>query len=232
LTATHKDLVQLMAQWIGWELERDEFEKVGSAAGRRPALRVKRHGPLAAPGLRVDALMRRIERRVRRIVPAGIDVEFAAVPDLPPAREPRLPLEAIVLSLARRAAAVMPASGTLRVAAAVHEPPKAERGVLPAVAPARYVTLSVSESSGGLDSDALTRAFDDEPGGADVTAEIDGGIPLATVYRMLQRVGGDLSIEVEPGRGSRFTIFLPVESEAGEVATQPAAQALTANPPG
>lgn len=223
LTATHKDLVRLMAQWIGWELERRELEKASNAVGRKRALRVQHHGRVAAPGLRVDALLRRVERRVRRIVPAGIEVEFAPVPDLPPTREPRLPLEAILLSLTRRAAAVMPANGTLTVAAAYQDPPKTERDVLPAVAPARYVTLSISESSGGLDSDALARAFDNEPSaGPDVAAEIDGGIPLATVYRMLQRAGGDLSVEVERGRGSRFTVFLPIEAEPAESESKPA----------
>ncbi len=231
LTATHKDLVRLMAQWIGWELERHELEAASSAAGRKRPLQLRHHGPIAAPGLRVDALLRRVERRVRRIVPAGIKLEFTSVPNLPLAQEPRLPLEAILLSLARRAAAVMPAGGTLRVSAATQEPPKTEPGVFPAVAPARYVTLSVSESSGGLDSDALARAFDNEPSSAaDVSPEIDGGIPLATVYRMLQRAGGDLSVEVEPGRGSRFTIFLPLASETDDSAKQSATQAAAAAP--
>jgi hypothetical protein len=232
LTATHKDLVRLMAQWIGWELERDELEKASSAGARKRALRVQHHGAAPAPVLRVDALLSRVERRIRRIVPAGIEVHFETVPSLPPAREPRLPLEAILLSLARRAAAVMPATGTLTVSAAYQEPPKPENGVLPAVAPARYVTLSISESSGGLDADALARAFDHEPSsGADMTAEIDGGIPLATVYRMLQRAGGDLSVDVEPGRGSRFTIFLPLSSEAEDAAAETTTRVATTPPP-
>jgi hypothetical protein len=29
------------------------------------------------------------------------------------------------------------------------------------------------------------------------------------VYRVLQICGGDLSVKVEPGRGSTFTVFLP-----------------------
>ena len=49
------------------------------------------------------------------------------------------------------------AYGCKSVTAAFQEPPKTRRGVFPAVAPARYVTLSISESSGGLDSDASSR---------------------------------------------------------------------------
>jgi hypothetical protein len=31
---------------------------------------------------------------------------------------------------------------------------------------------------------------------------------------MLQRAGGDLSVEVEPGQSSTFTVFLPLAEEA------------------
>lgn len=206
LSATHKDLVLLMAQWIGWELERAELER---AQTDKPVLRIRHHGPRPA-GLRVDVLLQRIEKRIRRIVPAGIEVEFAVTSELPPAREPRLPLESILLSLVRRAATAMSGGGTLRISAQAQEPPTSDPGVLPAVEPARYVTLSVSESSGGLDADALTRAFDADPAAGGGVGELDGGIPLSTIYRMLQRAGGDLSVEAEPGRGSRFTLFLPL----------------------
>lgn len=233
LTATHKDLVQLMAQWIGWEIERSELEAARAARAPRPPTRDEP----ATRGVRIEGLLRRVERRLRRIVPAGVEVEFAPVPDLPTPRDPRLPLEAVLLSLARRAALAMPDGGTLRIAAESFEPPKTEPGTLPAVAPDRYVTLSVSESSGGLDSDALTRAFDTEPViGDEVGHDRDGGIPLATIYRMLQRAGGDLSVEAEPGRGSRFTIFLPLTEEeraarAAPSETAPEPAALPAAPP-
>ena len=77
-----------------------------------------------------------------------------------------------------------------------------EPGVMPAREPDRYVTLSVRETSGRVDAEALSRAFD-------LPAHPEARISLPSVYRMLQRVGGDLSVEVEPGRGSTFTLFLP-----------------------
>jgi signal transduction histidine kinase len=84
------------------------------------------------------------------------------------------------------------------------------------VAPDRYVTVSISETSGAVDADALARVFDREEQAKAPKAmpDGDGGLPLSTVYRMLQRAGGDLSVEVEPGQRSTFTVFLPLAGEA------------------
>ena len=151
-------------------------------------------------------------------MPSGIEVEVnPGSPDLPTARETRLPLEAILMSLVRRAVAAMPEGGTLRIEVGAQESPAVAPDVLPSVAPSRYVTLAVSESSGGLDPDAIARAFAvDSPAEAGPLGEAGGGIPLSTVYRMLQRAGGDLSVEVEPGRGSRFTLYLPLADGVDE----------------
>jgi two-component system NtrC family sensor kinase len=85
-----------------------------------------------------------------------------------------------------------------------------------AVAPDRYVTLSISESGGGLEADALSRVFEAEqrPAAPNLLGGSEGNLPLASVYRLVQRAGGDLSVELEPGRGSTFTLFLPRGAEA------------------
>ncbi len=79
------------------------------------------------------------------------------------------------------------------------------------------MTLTVSESSGGLDPHAIARAFENGPSAeVDSRLESTDSIPLSAVYRMLKRAGGDLSVEVEPGRGSHFTVFLPLADGADE----------------
>jgi signal transduction histidine kinase len=59
-------------------------------------------------------------------------------------------------------------------------------------------------------------------------ADAEGRLPLATVYRLLQRCGGDLSVNVEPGRGTDFTVFLPL---AQAVPPQPRAEPAAPAPP-
>jgi GAF domain-containing protein len=221
--ATHKDLIVLMAQWIGSELEREDLLRARRQA-RPPAgpspprpLPVRRHGAPATPALQLNAALERLEKRMRRVAGPRVEVLLEPAPDLRPARALRLPLDAILLSLVSKAAEAMPEGGKLTVATANHELARHEPDVLPAVAPDRYVTISLSETSGAVDADALARVFDREErrGEApEALSDVAGRLPLSTVYRMLQRAGGDLSVEVEPGQGSTFTVFLPIAEEA------------------
>jgi signal transduction histidine kinase len=181
--------------------------------------------------LDLNATLSRLEKRLRRVLPPNVELALkksGALTELPPQR---LPLDAIVMSLVRKSAEAMPEGGVVTVSTANHEMAGSDPHEMQAVAPARYVTLSVAESSGAVDADALSRAFDSPAGEPSPAVDAEGGLPLATVYRLLQRVGGDLSVEVEPGRGSRFVVFLPLEAEtqrpaaAGRSETGPAVSA-------
>ena len=73
-----------------------------------------------------------------------------------------------------------------------------------------YVIVTVRDT-GPTDPD--TRARPDETQEVDGSAErkraLEGALPLSSVQRVLQRFGGDLSLQVEAGQGSTYTVFLP-----------------------
>ena len=155
-------------------------------------------------------MLGRVRRQLEMAAGPGIELELRAAPDLRAAQDPRLPLDAIVLSLVRNAVDAMPEGGKLTLETANLEVAAGEPGVMPAREPNRYVTLSVRDTGKSPDADALARVFEPAPAGA----ETEGRLPLATVYRLLQRCGGDLSVNVEPGRGTDFTVFLPLAEAA------------------
>ena len=241
-TATHKDLILLMAQWIGSGLEREDLLRARSQASSPPGpsppaprpLPVRRHGAPATPALQLNAALERLEKRMGRVAGPRVEVVLELAPDLRPARALRLPLDAILLSLVNKAAEAMPEGGRLTIATDNHEIARHEPDVLPAVAPDRYVTISLSETSGAVDADALARVFDREERQAEKPEALPdavGRLPLSTVYRMLQRAGGDLSVEVEPGQGSTFTVFLPLAEEATHRPQVPSPNLEPAAPP-
>ena len=210
-TATDKDLLRVMAQWLAAELERREPARAPALRAGRPG-GPERSGPARRRGLAatrsvdLNAVLGRVRRQLELAAGPGIELELRAAPDLRAAQDPRLPLDAIVLSLVRNAVDAMPEGGKLTLETANLEVAGGEPGIVPALEPNRYVTLSVRDTGRAIDAGALARVFEPPAPGADS----EGRLPLATVYRLLQRCGGDLSVNVEPGRGTDFTVFLPL----------------------
>jgi signal transduction histidine kinase len=179
-----------------------EVEKASLRDGRRS-------DPLYAERL-IDPnrILQRIRNELRAL--AGNSVNFAMKldPSLGFAAAQNVPLKAIARSLVMNARDAMPEGGELVIESANLEIVDGETGQLPAVAPDRYVTISFRDNGVEPDAEALSRLFDPAPVEAEQPRS-DGRLPLSTVYRVLQICGGDLSVKVEPGRGSTFTVFLP-----------------------
>jgi hypothetical protein len=233
-TATDKDLLRVMGQWLATELARRGRARAPAASPARPGGRER---PGSAPwrsvarSVDLNAVLGRVRRQLEQTAGPGIELELRTAADLAQAPDPHLPLDAIVLSLLRNALDAMPAGGKLTVETANLEVGAGEPGVVPARAPNRYVTLTVRDTGNALDAEALARVF--EPPAAGATDE--GRLPLASVYRLLQRCGGDLSVNAEPGRGTDFTLFLPLTEPAAAPPAEDAAAAAagaSAPPPG
>jgi signal transduction histidine kinase len=72
----------------------------------------------------------------------------------------------------------------------------------------------VRASGNGIDSESFARAFEPRDGANAEGRDLEKNLSIATIYRLLQRCGGGLSLEVEPGKGSAFTVFLPRADDA------------------
>ncbi len=225
-SASHKDLLALMAQWASVELERHATAQPGEAerstglphplkqAGRPDPIapRARRAARRGRPGIDVDEALLRVERRIRDLVEPRVRLVVRAGAGPTRARDAGVPLESLLLTLVGHAVEAMPAGGTLTLS-----------GARLAGDAAPYVTISVSHTGRVPDAEALARAFD--PGRANAR----DGLALAHFVRALRRGGGDLSAEVDPGRGSSFTVYLPVA--AGEPHALDAPRAASLPPP-
>ncbi len=236
---TEKDLIRLMAQWIASEIGKragretsvdSRVEDPSLAAAARSPSAARQQGvdePMAAgineaasrAGERSDPrhlerviepnrILQRIGNELRAL--AGDSVNFAMKldSDLGFAAAQNVPLKAIVRTLVMNARDAMPEGGELVVETANLEIGAGEPGQMRAVAPDRYVTLSFKDSGREPNAEALSRLFDPPPVEAERPSS-DRRLALSTVYRALQACGGDLSVKVEPGRGSTFTVYLP-----------------------
>ena len=71
----------------------------------------------------------------------------------------------------------------------------------------RLVTIDVSDTGAGIAPDAVDRIFDDFY----TTKERGTGLGLSIVRRLVTDMGGRIRVQSEPGRGTTFTVDLPIE---------------------
>ncbi|MGD8360840.1 MAG: ATP-binding protein, partial [Gemmatimonadota bacterium] len=80
-----------------------------------------------------------------------------------------------------------------------------------------HFNLAVEDFGIGLRAGEAEKVFERfYRGGDELTRSVKGtGLGLTLVKRIAEAHGGSVVVESEPGRGSRFTIKLPLETTAG-----------------
>ena len=74
-----------------------------------------------------------------------------------------------------------------------------------------WATVVVRDQGIGIPEDDLPHVFEPFRRGANVVGRISGtGIGLASARRIVERHGGTLSVDSQPGEGSAFMIRLPL----------------------
>ena len=76
--------------------------------------------------------------------------------------------------------------------------------------PGRYLVLSISDNGHGMDRATLERIF--EPFYTTRRAGEGTGLGLSVAHGIASRHGGDIEVESEAGRGSKFSVYLPLSS--------------------
>jgi hypothetical protein len=158
--------------------------------------------------IHANRILRRIEGELRALAGEQLELELKLSSELGLALAPRVALDAIVRTLVVNARAAMPGGGKLVIETANLDLTSVESGVIPAVAPARYVTLSVRDSGSEPDAEQLTQLYQSISQNTEPTLDDADRLSLSAIYRILQASGGDLSVNVEPERGCTFTIYL------------------------
>jgi two-component system cell cycle sensor histidine kinase/response regulator CckA len=198
---------------------REEVEEIRKAAGRaaaltRQLLAFSRRQVLMTEVLDLNALVRNIERMLRRVLGEDIEIRTAYDPELGRVRADRGQLEQVLMNLVVNARDAMPSGGTLTIETRNTVIDEAHAGEYDGVRPGPAVRLSVRDTGGGMDPETQLHIF--EP--FYTTKEKGTGLGLATVYGIVQQSGGHIAVSSEEGKGATFTIFLPrVDGSEGPV---------------
>ena len=129
-------------------------------------------------------------------------------------------IHSALLNLAINARDAMPEGGTITITTECVELDNAsekDRGFM--IQPGSYLQISVADTGCGIDEKYLPKIF--EPFFTTKAPEFGTGMGLASVYGIVQHHGGFIDVESEVGKGSCFTLYLPLDSGASHGSSSP-----------
>ena len=119
-------------------------------------------------------------------------VELDIPSDIPSIRLDKDQIKQAFFNIIKNALQAMPEGGLLRISAAASD---------------LFLAMSFKDNGPGISAENLGRIFDPY-----YTTKADGsGIGLMIVQRIIQDHGGRIDVHSEPGVGTTFTIFLPLD---------------------
>jgi two-component system cell cycle sensor histidine kinase/response regulator CckA len=170
-----------------------------------------RRSSLDLQAVRLDELIADLTGFLRRIVPADVEIVVSGDADLPEVKADPHAAEQILFNLATNARDAMPNGGVLLIEtrrAVISDEQHVAWGTRRA---GEHVCLMASDTGVGMDRETRTHMF--EPFFTTKPAGKGTGLGLATVYGLVKQHGGGIDVESEPGKGTRFCIYLPTSDE-------------------
>ncbi|MCC6224391.1 MAG: PAS domain S-box protein [Thermoleophilia bacterium] len=199
----------------GGDSRRNEVDEIARAARRgaeltRRLLAFSRREHVEAGAVDVGDLLERFEPLLRGVLGEAIELHLDRGAPLPAVLAVSDELEQVVLNLATNARDAMPGGGRLAISVS-----ERSEGT---------VAIDVVDTGSGMSEDVRSRAF--EPFFTTKERGHGTGLGLATVWGIVERAGGTVELDSEPGAGTRVTVSLPALPDAP--AGAPAAQAAAA----
>jgi signal transduction histidine kinase len=176
-------------------------------------LAFSRKHEIAIQPVDVGNVIRAMDELLLRTLGPAVQLRYDLADDLWPALADVTQLELALLNLAVNARDAMPEGGQLSFRAcniiAAHQE-------APSLATGDYVCVAVSDTGVGMSEEVRARALEPffttkEPGGGT-------GLGLSMVAGFLNEVGGGMTIDSAPGRGTIVTLYLPRSTIAPGVA--------------
>ena len=166
-----------------------------------------------------------VSQMITDTFPKSIQVESHFPADLWPVLSNPTQLHQILINLCINARDAMPTGGTLTLGARNETLADAPDG-LPS---GNYLLIEVADTGTGMTPEVLARIW--EPF---FTTKAEGrgtGLGLATVRGILPQLGGTISVESTPGRGSVFRVYHPATLSEVAATTASGSQDPAANSP-
>ena len=165
--------------------------------------------------LDINEIIRSSLELLKRSIPKHIEIVTNLRKELPKVKADAAQVQQVILNLAVNARDAMPHEGRLTIETdsdtagdGVSNPVVAEKS--------GFIKVSVSDTGTGMDKGTQGRIFD--PFFTTKETGKGTGLGLYMVHSIVTHHGGYINLYSEPGRGTRFNIYLPVALDAESIA--------------
>jgi PAS domain S-box-containing protein len=191
-----------------------------AAALTRQLLTFSRKQVMRPKTLELSQVIQGLAERLQGLLGERIALKLELAPELPPIHADPGMMEQIFMNLAMNAREAMPHGGqfSIRTTAVVIDPEttrargEARTGL--------FVCVTAIDNGCGMNSATLNRIF--EPFFTTKDVGQGPGLGLATLYGIVKQHNGWTEVASQPGQGTTFRIFLPVQEGASLTSDKPA----------
>jgi signal transduction histidine kinase/CheY-like chemotaxis protein len=180
---------------------RSALRRIEAAANRmaqltRQLLAYAGRGRFVTERVDADDLLREAHDQLAHLMPATAELEVAPGGGRSIVEADRGLLLQVFLNLVANAAESLGAKGRVKITTGA---PTRDDGT-------RWWSLTVSDNGSGMDARTVALIFDP----FFTTKTEHHGLGLSAVHGIVRRLGGEISVDSQVGRGSTFTVHLPV----------------------
>ena len=161
--------------------------------------------------LDLNVLAQELERMLGATFPKTINFLLQLQPGLPLAKADRSQIHQVLLNLCVNARDAMPNDGTITLATGVASGDEL-RESFGGVTAERYVFVRVSDTGTGISKRVKPHIF--EPFYTTKERGKGTGLGLSVVYGVVNNHRGFIQLDSEPGRGTTFSVYLPLAGAA------------------
>jgi two-component system cell cycle sensor histidine kinase/response regulator CckA len=217
----------------------DDIQQVKSNSNRaagltRQLLAFSRQQTLRPQVLQLPDVVSEVSNLLKRLLGETVELSVHHGRNLGPVRADPGQLEQVIVNLAVNARDAMQAKegegrGTLTIETFAVSSAEAEAMGVNIMPAADYTALSVKDTGTGIAPDALSKIF--EPFYTTKEVGKGTGLGLSTVYGIVKQSGGYIFADSELGKGTTFSIYLPVHRGDAVPAPVPPAAVPPASAP-
>jgi PAS domain S-box-containing protein len=192
---------------------RSDLQEIRAAGNRaaaltRQLLAFSRQQVLHPEHLDLNEVVPAFLGMLKRVIGEDIDVEVRLASVAAHVLADHGQLEQVLMNLCVNARDAMPNGGRLTLGVDLVNVDAATAAEIPTMRPGPAVRLAISDTGEGMSPELQLRIF--EPFFTTKEAGRGTGLGLSTVYGIVKQSGGHLGVTSRPGKGTTFTIYLPV----------------------